>query len=110
MLLRALDLQLHVEGAEHLPAEGPVVIAANHVAYLDFMTIAAAGLERGRFVRFLTRHDVWDVPVARRAMTGMRHVPVDRERPGGGVPARAAAAATRARWWRSSPRPGSATR
>ena len=63
------------------PPTGPVVVAATHVAYPDFMTLAAAGRERGRFVRFLTRHDVWNVPVARRAMTGMRHVPVDREAP-----------------------------
>ncbi len=81
VLFRAIGLQLHVEDVDLLPAEGPVVIAANHIGYLDFMTIAAAGLERDRFVRFLTRHDVWDVPVARRAMTGMRHVPVDRAAP-----------------------------
>ena len=81
VMFRAIDLQLHVEEAERLPAEGPVVIASNHVGYLDFMTVAASGLERGRFVRFLTRHDVWNVAVARRAMTGMRHVPVDRAAP-----------------------------
>ncbi len=81
VLFRALDLELHVEGAEHLPRTGPAVVAANHIGYLDFMTIAAAGRERDRFLRFLTRHDVWDAPVARRAMTGMRHVPVDRSAP-----------------------------
>lgn len=81
MLFGALDLRLHVEGAEHLPRNGPVVIAANHVGYLDFMTLAAAGRERDRFVRFLTRHDVWNASVAARAMTGMRHVPVDRQAP-----------------------------
>lgn len=80
-LFRAIDLQLRVEGAEHLPAQGPVVIAANHIGYLDFMTIASAARERGRFVRFLTRHDVWNAPLAGRAMTGMRHVPVDRAAP-----------------------------
>lgn len=81
LLFRTIDLRLHLEGLEHLPARGPVVIAANHIGYLDFMTIAAAGRERGRHVRFLTRHDVWHVPLARRAMTGMRHVPVDRHVP-----------------------------
>lgn len=81
VLFRALDLRLTVEGAEHLPRSGPVIVAANHIGYLDFMTIAAAGRERDRFVRFLTRHDVWNMPVARRAMTGMRHVPVDRQAP-----------------------------
>ena len=81
LLFGALDLRLRIEGTEHLPRTGPVIIAANHIGYLDFMTIAAAGRERDRFVRFLTRHDVWNVPVARRAMTRMRHVPVDREVP-----------------------------
>jgi 1-acyl-sn-glycerol-3-phosphate acyltransferase len=80
-LFRALDLRLDATGLEHLPASGPALVAGNHVGYLDFMTIAAAGRRRGRNVRFLTRHDVWHVPVARRAMTGMRHVPVDREAP-----------------------------
>lgn len=80
-LFGTLGLRLHVEGAEHLPRAGSVVIAANHIGYLDFMTIAAAGRERDRFLRFLTRHDVWNAPVAARAMTGMRHVPVDREAP-----------------------------
>ncbi|MGZ5403167.1 MAG: lysophospholipid acyltransferase family protein [Nocardioides sp.] len=81
VLLRALDVRLRIEGTEHLPVSGPVVVAANHIGYLDFMTIAAAGRERDRFVRFLTRHDVWNMPVAERAMIGMRHVPVDREAP-----------------------------
>lgn len=81
LLFRALDLRLELEGLEQLPADGPVVLAGNHIGYLDFMTIAAAGRERGRNVRFLTRHDVWHQPVAGRAMTGMRHVPVDRAAP-----------------------------
>ena len=66
-LFRALDLQLHVEGVEHLPTQGPVVIAANHIGYLDFMTLASAARDRDRFIRFLTRHDVWNAPVAGRA-------------------------------------------
>ncbi len=80
-LFRAIDLRLAVEGEEHLPTEGPAVVAANHVGFLDFMTLAAAGRRRGRNIRFLTRHDVWNSRVARRAMTGMRHVPVDRSAP-----------------------------
>jgi 1-acyl-sn-glycerol-3-phosphate acyltransferase len=81
LALRALGLRTHVEGVEHVPARGPAILAATHVAYPDFMTLAAAGWARRRCVRFLTRHDVWDVPGVRRAMTGMRHVPVDRDAP-----------------------------
>lgn len=79
--LGGLGLETRVEGAEHLPRSGPVILAASHVAYPDFMTLAGAAYARGRFPRFLTRHDVWHVPVARHAMTRMRHVPVDREAP-----------------------------
>ena len=34
--------RLSVEGSEHLPEEGPLVIAPNHVSYLDAFAIAAA--------------------------------------------------------------------
>ena len=80
LAVRALDVRLHYRGLDHLPASGPVVIAATHVSYPDFLWIGLAAHERGRWVRFLTRHDVWNSR-ARRPMTGMRHVPVDREAP-----------------------------
>jgi 1-acyl-sn-glycerol-3-phosphate acyltransferase len=81
LAFRALDVRLHVAGTEHLPAEGPVLLASNHVSYPDFLFVGSAALERGRYTRFLARHDVWHVPVVRRAMEAMRHVPVDREVP-----------------------------
>jgi 1-acyl-sn-glycerol-3-phosphate acyltransferase len=79
-LRRALDVRLHVTGLEHVPTEGPVVLASTHGSYPDFLWIGLAAYQRGRWVRFLTRHDVWHSRAAR-AMDGMRHVPVDREAP-----------------------------
>ena len=79
-IVRALDVRLRYGGLENLPRTGPVVLASNHVSYPDFLWIGLAAHERDRWVRFLTRHDVWNTP-ARRAMDGMRHVPVDREAP-----------------------------
>jgi 1-acyl-sn-glycerol-3-phosphate acyltransferase len=89
VLKRALAVRLHATGLGHLPASGPVVLASTHGSYPDFLWIGLAAHERGRWVRFLTRHDVWQSPFAR-AMNGMRHVPVDRE-----VPAAAYLAARR---------------
>ncbi len=80
LAVRALDVRLHYSGLEHVPTSGPVVIAATHVSYPDFLWIGLAAHERGRWVRFMTRHDVWNTR-ARRPMTGMRHIPVDREAP-----------------------------
>lgn len=81
--LRALGMTVEATGAEHVPTTGPVLLAATHVSYPDFLFVQAAVRSSGRFLRFLTRHDVWDVPVVGRAMTRMRHVPVDRQAPAG---------------------------
>ena len=78
-LVRALGLRVHVEGAEHVPTSGPVILAANHVSYLDFVLVGLAA-ERRR-VRFLARHDVWANPLVGAAMDRMGHVPVDRDAP-----------------------------
>lgn len=47
--LRAF-LRLRVEGAEHIPATGPVIIASNHLSFIDSMVIPLAA---GRKVGFL---------------------------------------------------------
>jgi len=80
-VLGLLGTTVRVDGEEHLPRSGPVVLASVHVSFLDFLLIEKAALERGRLVRFLCRHDVWSVPPLARAMDGMRHVPVDRAAP-----------------------------
>jgi 1-acyl-sn-glycerol-3-phosphate acyltransferase len=80
LLRRVLDVRLHVTGLEHVPTSGPVVLASTHGSYPDFLWIGLAAHERGRWVRFMTRHDVWHSRAAR-AMDGMRHIPVDREAP-----------------------------
>lgn len=79
--LRGLDITTRWRGEEHLPTSGPALLASVHVSYPDFMFIAEAGLHRGRRIRFLCRHDVWNVPGVRHAMDAMRHVPVDRQVP-----------------------------
>lgn len=42
--------RLRVIGAEHIPAEGPAVIVANHVSFVDWLLIAAASKRPPRFV------------------------------------------------------------
>lgn len=80
-VLRALDLRISLEGDEHVPRTGPVVVVANHVSFLDFLLVGLAARGGGRRVRFLARYDVWANPVARPLMNAMRHVPVDRAAP-----------------------------
>lgn len=79
--LGLLGIRTTWTGIEHLPRSGPVLLAATHVSYPDFVMIQQAASTRGRFVRFMCRHDIWHVPLVHRAMEAMRHVPVDRAAP-----------------------------
>lgn len=81
LLFRLLGLQVRLDGLEHVPRHGPVVLAANHVSFVDFLLAGVAGVERGRRVRFLARHDLWRNPVAGFLLTRMGHIPVDRAAP-----------------------------
>jgi 1-acyl-sn-glycerol-3-phosphate acyltransferase len=78
-VLRGLDLRVRSAGAEHVPTTGPVVLAANHVSFPDFVYVQQP-LIRRRLVRFMCRADMWDTP-AGPLLTRMRHVPVDRAAP-----------------------------
>ncbi len=83
-LLRALRLTVRSSGQEHVPSDGPVVLAANHVSFPDFLFVGQAMLGR-RLVRFMCRADIWDTPLPGRpigrGMEAMRHIPVDRAAP-----------------------------
>jgi 1-acyl-sn-glycerol-3-phosphate acyltransferase len=80
-VLRALDVRVRVTGEQHLPTSGPVLLAINHVSYPDFVLVERAAVERDRFVRFMCRHDAWDLRPVGWAMDRMRHIPVDRRAP-----------------------------
>ena len=57
--------RVEVTGAEHIPADGPVLLVANHSGALPFdgaMIITSVQLERGRAVRFLYDRFVEGVP------------------------------------------------
>lgn len=83
LLFRLLGLRIRVDGAEHLPRSGPAIVVSNHVSFLDFVFVGLAARPSGRFIRFLTRYDVWHKALVGPAMIAMRHVPVDRAAPAG---------------------------
>lgn len=79
--LRAMSIETRWSGAEHIPADGPVILAATHVSYPDFVFIERAAITRGRRVRFMCRADIWQPGLLSWAMDRMQHIPVDREVP-----------------------------
>ncbi len=80
LMFAALGLRITVQGSDHVPRQGPAVLVSTHVGYLDFVFVGLAARRSKRYVRFLTRHDVWH-SLAGPVMRGMHHIPVDREAP-----------------------------
>jgi 1-acyl-sn-glycerol-3-phosphate acyltransferase len=69
--------RLDVDGLEHLPADGPVLLAGNHDSYWDPVAIGIAGLPK-RQIRALAKSSLWKVRGLGRVLNGMGQIPIDR--------------------------------
>lgn len=79
--LAGLAVDVRGTGTEHLPTEGPALLAATHSSYPDFLFLEKVAIGRGRYLRFMCRHDIWRSRPVAGAMDRMQHIPVDREAP-----------------------------
>lgn len=75
---RLLGQTFQMSGTEHVPREGGVLLACNHVGYLDFIYGGLAANPSGRLVRFMAKKEIFDHPVGGPVMRSMHHIPVDR--------------------------------
>jgi 1-acyl-sn-glycerol-3-phosphate acyltransferase len=66
------------EGLEHIPEFGPVLVACNHISYLDPLYTAVFVHRKGRIPRFLAKQDLFRLPVVGRLMTAAGQIPVRR--------------------------------
>src|SRR3954447_6668316 len=76
--LRALDLTLDIQGAENIPRTGGAILASNHISYLDFIIVGAAGLKSKRLTRFMAKQEIFAHWLTGPLMRGMRHITVNR--------------------------------
>ncbi len=79
---RRLLVRLRVEGAEHLPADGPVIVAANHLSFFDSVLLM---FSLPRQVCMLGKAEYSDRRLTRWRFCGAGMVPVRRQRPGDAV-------------------------
>ncbi|HEX5613964.1 MAG TPA: lysophospholipid acyltransferase family protein [Acidimicrobiia bacterium] len=86
-LLRVL-FRVHVEGREHLPARGPIILAANHRSFMDsiFMPLVVR-----RRVTFVAKAEYFDDPKTAWFFRAVGQIPIRRE--GGDASERALASA-----------------
>lgn len=50
----------HLREASNLPAKGPVIVASNHISYLDPLAVGYLCLKRRRRARFLTKRELFE--------------------------------------------------
>ncbi|HEX8781696.1 MAG TPA: lysophospholipid acyltransferase family protein [Nocardioides sp.] len=75
---KALGQSFQMTGTEHVPRTGGVLLACNHVSYVDFVYGGLAARPSRRLVRFMAKKEIFDHPVGGPIMRGMHHIEVDR--------------------------------
>jgi 1-acyl-sn-glycerol-3-phosphate acyltransferase len=83
------------ENLERIPPTGPVLVAGNHISYLDPLADAYMLIKAGRHARYLAKKELFDVPVVGTVLRGAGQIPVFRGS-GSDAPLQAAVDALRA--------------
>jgi 1-acyl-sn-glycerol-3-phosphate acyltransferase len=68
----------HFEGLESIPRQGPIIVAGNHLSYLDAFAHACFVDEAGRRPRFLAKQELFKNWFLRTVLLGAGQIPVRR--------------------------------
>lgn len=75
---RVLGQHIDMAGTEHVPRSGGVLLAYNHIGYVDFVYGGLAANPSKRLVRFMAKREIFDHPVGGPVMRSFHHIEVDR--------------------------------
>lgn len=67
-----------MDGLERIPATGPLIVAGNHLSYLDPFAHAFFVIKAGRRPRFLAKQELFDITLVGSALRGAGQIPVRR--------------------------------
>jgi 1-acyl-sn-glycerol-3-phosphate acyltransferase len=75
---RLLGQRIRISGAHHVPRRGGVLLAFNHIGYVDFVYGGLAANPSGRRVRFMSKRELFDHRATGPLMRSLHHIEVDR--------------------------------
>ncbi len=75
---RLLGNRFQMTGTEHVPRTGGVLLAFNHIGYVDFIYGGFAAHPSRRLVRFMSKRELFDHRYAGPLMRSLHHIEVDR--------------------------------
>ncbi len=73
-----LGIRWTIEGSQMVPVRGPVILASNHVSYLDPLVLAYLADRQHRKVRFLAKAELFDKGVLGPLLRSAGQIPVKR--------------------------------
>jgi 1-acyl-sn-glycerol-3-phosphate acyltransferase len=71
-------MRMEFSGKENFPRDGGVILAVNHLSYMDILATAIMVHKVGRYPVFLAKSSLFDVPVLGAAMRKLGQLPVYR--------------------------------
>src|SRR6266545_4580283 len=95
-----------MEGVDRVRREGPIIIAGNHLSYLDPLAHAYFVVQAGRRPRFLAKAELFDNPFLRMVLRGAGQIPVRRGSGASPRPGRGGGDLSRGHEHDREPRPG----
>jgi 1-acyl-sn-glycerol-3-phosphate acyltransferase len=72
-------LRWTIEGAHHIPVRGPVILASNHVSYLDPLVLGYLADRRHRRLRFLAKRELFERRATGVVLRAAHQIPVARD-------------------------------
>jgi 1-acyl-sn-glycerol-3-phosphate acyltransferase len=75
---KVLGQRIEMTGTDNVPREGGVLLAYNHIGYVDFVYGGLAANPSGRLVRFMAKRELFDHRYVGPLMRSLHHIEVDR--------------------------------
>jgi len=66
---------IEIEGQDNMPQEGPVIVASNHISFLDPVVV---GCVFERQISFIAKEELFHIPILRAIIKGLHAFPVKR--------------------------------
>jgi 1-acyl-sn-glycerol-3-phosphate acyltransferase len=78
-------MRLDWAGQEHIPADGPVILAANHLSYMDIFAVSLFADSAGRYPVFLAKSSLFKIPAIGPLIGKLGQLPVYRDQADAGL-------------------------
>ena len=80
ILRPGIRMMMHLDwsGQQHIPTDGPVILAANHLSYMDIFAVSLFADSAGRYPVFLAKSSLFKIPVVGPFISRLGQLPVYR--------------------------------